>query len=179
MKGQQKGGDAELLFEKWLAWRRLDYARSGIRGKFQRQDFFGCLDFIVIERANELSQVGSPMLSTWAVQVTTHGTGAVSDRRRKLEKAETRFPADWRKSIVLHVRTQDPANFSKWRDHWRVQDLQDGAWLPAVAVEFDRAAVEEAWLAEKRESDAEELAALKKRADESAAAVFGDGGKKT
>lgn len=90
-------------------------------------DIFGAIDVLAILRVDEPTR-----RQTWALQVTTQAGRAA--RRRKLEAVG--WPASWRVSLVSHEATPDPANRSRRRHHWAVEDLIDGAWRERVAVEF-------------------------------------------
>lgn len=151
-----KGGEAELLFQKWLLhtgeWDRVHrVARPALveyqPGKFftQSHDLFNCLDFIAVRRARHLQHEDDHAVAdteTWGVQVTTispSGSGSNMSRRRK--KMAGPWPRSWRISLVVHEQVPDPAHRARSLHFWRVQDYVDGVWQEAVAVPFDRAAV--------------------------------------
>ena len=100
---------------------------------------------------------------TWAVQVTAQTSGSKGNRKKKMATLVSAWPQSWRVSLVTQETVQDPANRSRNKYYWRVEDYVNGEWREPIAVEFDMKAVKAIKIvsraAKERESAADESVA--------------------
>jgi len=152
-----KDKEAELLLHKWLLSKgylvhkaaRAGFIRMpGGQSFCQSHDIFGCFDILALQKKG-LCPPEFPQ--SWLLQVTTQA--GLPARRKKIDAVSDKIPDNILISLVTHERTQDPANRSRSKNFWRMQNWNHDtkSWNEPTAVEFHAGEIRKITIRKKRD----------------------------